>query len=150
MVFLQLNSSSVSLYVFPYYDDLALKHHSAIKLSCLKNMCSRGTLLASLNSSNIFSVIFYHVSPIYLESESICFGVSTSLSPNFIDDGKDVLSYNLHAMGGICKEGWLWYFLVKFSFGRIRKLTLDTYGCMLLNSFHCAIIIAENDINDKE
>ena len=64
-----------------------------------------------------FPIIFYRVPPIFLESESICFGTSTSLSPTFVDDGKYVLSSNLHAMGGICKEGWLWDFLIKFSFG---------------------------------
>ena len=80
-------------------------------------MCSRGTLLASLNSSIVFPYFFYHVPLIFLESESICFGAPTLLIPTLFDDLKDVLSYNLHGMGGICKEGWLWDFLIQFSFG---------------------------------
>ena len=67
---------------------------------------------------NFLKLFFiYHVPPIFLDFESICFGASTMLIPKFIDNIKGVLSYNLHAMGGICKEGWLWDFLIKLSFG---------------------------------
>ena len=94
-----------------------LKHHYKLQLSLLLNMCSRGTLFASLKSSILFPIIFYRVLPIFLGLEIVYLGVSTSLNPTFVDDGKDMLSNNRHAMGGICKEGWLWYFLIKFSFG---------------------------------
>ena len=100
---LQQNSSSLLLYVFPSSDALVLKHYSALQLSWLLNMCSRGTLLASLNSSIFFPILFYRVPPTILESESICFGASTLPIPTFVDDGKDVLSYKLHVMRGICK-----------------------------------------------
>ena len=113
-------------------------------------MCSRGTLLASFKSTIFFPVLFYHVPPIFLESYSICFGAPTSMSPTFLDDGKDVLSYNLHTMGGICKEGWLSDFLIKFSFGWLQNLTSATYGWMLEHSLHYDVIVAGDVINDKE
>ena len=50
------------------------------------NMCSRVTLLSSLNSSIFFSYYFYPAPPIFLELESIFFGASTSLSPTFAED----------------------------------------------------------------
>ena len=53
---------------------------------------------------NFFPHYFLSCTPIFLELESICFGAPTSLSPNFVDDGEYVLSYNLHAMGGICNK----------------------------------------------
>ena len=95
-------------------------------------------------------IIFYLVPPIFIDSESIYFGAPTSLSPTLFDNVKDVLSYNLHTMGGICKKVWLWDFLIKFSFGRLHNLTSDTYEWMLEHSSHCAVIVAENDIYDKE
>ena len=112
-------------------------------------MCSIGTLLASLNSSIFFPVIFYHVSPIFIESESICFGAPTSLRPTIVEDEKNVLISKLHAMGGICKEGWLWDFLIKFSFGLLQKLTSGTFGWMLEHSKLFAFIVADDEINDK-
>ena len=63
-----------------------------------------------------FPIIIYHVPPIFFESEGICFGALASQIPTFVDYGKYVLSYNLHEMVGIYQEGWLWYFLIKFSF----------------------------------
>ena len=57
---LQRNFSSLSLYVFPSSDALVLNHHSALQFAWLLNMCSRGTLLASLNSSIFF--IYYSLS----------------------------------------------------------------------------------------
>ena len=87
------------------------------KISWLLDMCSRGTLLASLNSSKKHIYYFYRVLPIFVESESISFCASTSLRPTLVHYGKSVLSYNLHAMKGICKEGWLGDFLIKFYFG---------------------------------
>ena len=71
------------------------------------------------------------------------------MSPTFVDDGKDALSNNLHAMGGICKEGLLWDFLIKFSFGCLQNLTPDTYHRMLEHSSHCAIVVTDDDINDE-
>ena len=62
---LKLNSSYLSLYVFPSCDYLVLKHHSALKFSWLLNMCSRGTLLASLNPSIVFYLFFFIM---YLQS----------------------------------------------------------------------------------
>ena len=91
-----------------------------------------------------------HVPPIFLDLESICFVAPTLLSPTFVDDGKYVLSYNLHAMGGICKEGWLWDFLIKFYFGLIQNLTPDTYQRMLEHSSHCAIVVTDDDVNDEK
>ena len=62
-------------------------------------------------------IIFNHVPQIFLDLDSICFGATISLSPTFVDEGKHVLINNLHAMGGIWNEGWLWDFLIKVSFG---------------------------------
>ena len=70
--------------------------------------------------------------------------------PTFVEDGKYVLSYNLHAMGGIYKEGWLWDSLIKFSFGLLQNLTLYTFGWIPENSSYCAVIVANDDINDEE
>ena len=53
-------------------------------------------------------------------------------------------------MVGICKEGWLWDLLIKFSFGCLQNLTPDTYQRILEYSLHCAVIVADDDINDKE
>ena len=60
---LQRNLLSLSLYVFPYSDALVLKHHSALQFSRLLNMCSRGTLLASLNSLIVFFLFFFIMYP---------------------------------------------------------------------------------------
>ena len=65
---LQRNSSSLSLYVFPSSNALVLKHHSALQLSWLLNMFSRGTLLASLNSSIVFYLFFFIMYPQYFLS----------------------------------------------------------------------------------
>ena len=88
---LQWNSSSVSLDIFPSSGTLVLKHHSALQLSWLLNMCTRGTWIASLNSSIIFYLLFFimysksflswiasalvyphHWSLIYLTMEKMC------------------------------------------------------------------------------
>ena len=60
---LQRNSSSLSLYIFPSSDALVLKHHSALQFSWQLNMCSRGTLLAALNSSIVFPYSFKSCTP---------------------------------------------------------------------------------------
>ena len=73
-----------------------VKHVFKRKLNCLTQLFNCFLLL-----------FFYHVPPIFLDSDSIYFGAFTSPSLTFVDNGKDVLSYNLHSMGGICKEGWL-------------------------------------------
>ena len=91
-----------------------------------------------------FLIIFYHVPPIYLKSESICVGAPTSLSTTFVDNWKYLLSNNLHAMVGIYKEWWLWYFLINFSFGWLQNLTSYTYGCILEHRSHFSFIIAYN------
>ena len=81
---LQQNSSSLSLYVFPYSNALVLNHHFSLQFSWMLNFCSIGTLLASLNSSIVFPLFcLYHIPPIFIESERICFGASTSVSPTF-------------------------------------------------------------------
>ena len=122
-----------------------------IQLSLLLNMYSRGTLLASLNSSIVLSsIIFYHVTPIFLESESIWFCASPFMSPTFSDYGKYVLRNNLNEMGGICKEGRLWVLIITFSFGLLQNLTSGNFGWMLEHISHCAVIVTENEINDKE
>ena len=128
---LHRNSSYVSLYVFPSYVFLFLKHHSILQLSLLLNMCSRGNLRDSLNYWIFFRIIFYRVPQIFLESESISFGESTSLIPTFVDDGKIMRSNNLHMMGGIYKEGWIWDSLIKFSFGWLQKLASGTFVWMI-------------------
>ena len=138
------------LYIFPSSDVIVLNYQYALQLSLLLNMCSRGSLLSSLKSSMFSPYYFYHLPPIFLESYSIFFGASTFLSPTFFDNGKYVLSYKLHAMGGICKEGWLWNFLIKFSFGWLHNLISGTFGWMLEHSLHCAVIVADYDINYKE
>ena len=150
MLCLQRNLSSVSLYVFPSSSAIVLKHHSTLQLSLLLNMCSRGTLLDSLNSSKKIPILFYRVPPIFLELGRICFGTPRLLNPTIVDDGKYVLINNLHAMGGICKEGCIWGFLIKFSFGLLQNLTSGTFGWMLEHSLYCAIIISDDENNDKE
>ena len=50
----QRNPSSLLLYSLPYSDALVLEHWSALHLTWLLNMCSRGTLLACCNSTNFF------------------------------------------------------------------------------------------------
>ena len=60
---LQRNSSSLLLYAFPSSDALVLNHHSALQLSWLLNMCSRGALIASLNYSIVFSLFFFIIYP---------------------------------------------------------------------------------------
>ena len=112
-------------------------------------MCSREIFLASLNSS-IFFYSFYHAPPICLESDIIWFGASASLRLTFVDSGKYVLSYNLHVMGVIYKEGWLLYLLLKFFFWWIQNLNLGTFVWMLDQNPHCAIIVSDDDINDKK
>ena len=84
---------------------LNVKHVFKRNLTCLNQL---------LNC--FLPIIFYHVPPIFIESESICFGAPTLMSPIFSDNGKDVLINNLHAMGRICKELWTWDFLIKISF----------------------------------
>ena len=54
---------------------------------------------------------------------------------------------NLHYMGGICKEEWHWYLLIKLSFWWIHNLTSGTYLWMLDISSHCAVIVAYKEIN---
>ena len=144
---LQHNSSSLLFYVFTYCDSLVLKHHSALQLSSLLNMCSRGTLLASLNSSMFFPLLFYRAHPICLESYGICFVTSTSLSLTFIDNVKYMLSYKLRSMVEICKEVWLWDFPMNFSFGCLQNLTSGTCGWMFHHILHCAFIVTDDDIN---
>ena len=63
VVFLQRNSSSLSLYVFPSSDALILKHHSELQFLWMLNMCPRGALLASLNSSIFFPYYFLSCTP---------------------------------------------------------------------------------------
>ena len=81
-----------------------------------------------------FPILFNHVPPIFFESESICSGAPTSLRLTIIDDVKDVLGHNLNAMGGICKKGRLWDFLIKFPFRCLKNLTSDTNALMLEHS----------------
>ena len=113
-------------------------------------MCLRGTLLAALKSSIFPPILFNHVPPIFFEWESICFGAPTSLSPTFVDNGKDVLSYKLHAMGGIFKKGRLWDLHIKFIFLCLKNLTSDTNDWMLEHSLHCSVVVANDYIDDKE
>ena len=53
-------------------------------------------------------------------------------------------------MGGIYKEGWLWDFRVKLSFGLLQNLTSGIFVRMLDNSLHCDVIVTYDDINDKK
>ena len=111
---------------------------------------SRWTLLAPLNSSIIFSYSFLSFSTNMSWVGVHCFGAPTFLSLTFVDDGKYVISYNLHAMGGVCKEGWIWGFLIKFSFRWIQNLSSGTFGWMLEHTLHGAVIIFDDVINDKK
>ena len=113
-------------------------------------MCSRGILLASLNSSIFSPILFYRVPPIFSEPGGICFGAPALQIPTFVDNGEDVFCNYLHAMGGVRKEGWLGDIFMKLSFIRLKNLTLGTFGWMLEHSSHHASIVAENYINDKE
>ena len=55
--------SSVPLYDFPSSGALVFKYRSALKFSRPLNMCSRGTLLASLNTFIVFSYCFSSCTP---------------------------------------------------------------------------------------
>ena len=66
------------------------------------------------NILNFSLIIIYHIPPLFIESERICFGKSSLLRLAIVKNGRYVIRNNLHAMGGICKEGWHWYFLIKF------------------------------------
>ena len=63
--------------------------------------------------------------------------------------GLEQVNY-LHTMGGVRKEGWLGNVCMKISFRRLKNLTSGIFGWMLEHSLHCAVIVAEYDINDKE
>ena len=80
------------------------------------------------------SIFFYHAPPIFLESEGICFCAPTSQIPTFFENGEDVFCNYLHAMGGICKEGYIWDSLINFSFGWIQNLTSGTFGWIIEHS----------------
>ena len=95
-------------------------------------------------------ILFYRLPPIFLDSEGICFGAPASLIPTFVDDGEYMFFNNLHAMGKVCKKGWLWDFCIKLYFGLLKSLTSGTFGLMLDHSSHCAAIVTDYDINDKE
>ena len=95
------------------------------------------------------SIIIYHIPPIFLEYERIWFGAYTSLRLTIVNNGKYVLSNKLHAMGGICREGWNRYFIIKFSFWWLHNLTSGTYWWIIEHSSYCAVIVTYNYINDK-
>ena len=151
LIVLQQNSSSLSLYIFTSYYALVLKHHFALQLSWFfKHVFKRNLTCLTQLFNYFFTIVFHYVPSIFIESESICFGASTSLSPTFIEVGKYVISYNLHDMGGICKEVWLWYLLINFCFGWLQNLTSGTFGWILGQKLHCAVIVTDDDINDKK
>ena len=97
-----------------------------------------------------FPIIFYHVPPIFFDPDGICFGTLASQIPTFVDDAEDVFCKYLHTMGGVRKEGWLGGLCMKLSFQRLNNLTSGTFGWMLEHSSHRAVIVADDDINDKE
>ena len=103
-----------------------VKGIESIKLNG-ENSVRGGPYLPHSTLQFFLPIIFYHVPPIFLDSESICFGAPTLLSPTFVDDGKYVLSNKLHSMGRIYKKLLLWDFLIKFSFGCLQNLTPDNY-----------------------
>ena len=53
-------------------------------------------------------------------------------------------------MGRVRKERWLGHIFMKLSFWWLKNLILGTFGWMLEHSSHCSVIVAYNDINDKE
>ena len=53
-------------------------------------------------------------------------------------------------MLGVRKEGWLGDIFMKISFQRLKNLTSGTFGWMLEHISHRAVIVADNDTNDKE
>ena len=61
-----------------------------------------------------------------------------------------MLDHNLNAMGGICNKGRLWDLHIKFPFRCLKNLTSDTNAWMLDYSSHCAVLVAEDYIDDKE
>ena len=48
------------------------------------------------------------------------------------------------------KKVWLWDFLIKFSFGWLQNLILDTFGWMIEKSSHCSVIFSNDEINAKK
>ena len=79
---------------------------------------------------NCFYLLFFIMYPQYLLSQRASALVHPHLWDLLFYDRKYVLSYNLHAMGGIRKKGWLWDFLISFSFRWLQKLTSGTFGWM--------------------
>ena len=71
----------------------------------VKNVFKRNLTCLTQFSFPPFPILFYRVTLIFIESESICFGSSTLTRLTFVDKRKDVLRYNLHGIGRICKEG---------------------------------------------
>ena len=145
---LHRNLPSISLHVFPSSYAIVLKHQSVIQFSWLLNICSRGTLLASLNSS-IFWYSFLSCRPNLSWVRYHLLWCIHIAEPYFRWRWNDVISNNLHEMGVICKEIWIWDFLIKFSFGWLQILTSRIFGWMIENSLHCAVIVSDDDINDK-
>ena len=100
---------------------------------------------------NFFSLFLFIVYPqSFFERKGVCFGAPESHIPTFVENGENVLCNYLHAMGGVRKEGWLGDIFMKLSFRLPKNLTSGTFGWMLEHSSHCAVIVADDDINDKE
>ena len=109
----------------------------------------KGNLTFHTKLFNCFTpIIFYHVPPIFLDKEGICFGAPSSHIPPFVEDGEDVFCNYLHVMGGIRKGVWLGDFCMKFSSQQIKKLTLGTFVWMLEHISHRAVIVADDKINE--
>ena len=129
---LQRNFSSLLLYFFPSSDALVLKHHYALQFALLLNMCLRGDLLASLNSSIVFFLFFF-----ILYSQSF---LSRRASALVHPHHRSLLSLTMEKMcfattftrweGSASKDGSRIYFL-RFPFDDLRTWTrapLD--GCL--------------------
>ena len=118
---------------------MTVKHVFKRNITCLTQL---------FNCFSLFFFIMYP--PICFEPEGICFGAPASQIPTFVDNGEDVFCNYLHAMGGVRKEGWIGDIFMKLSFWWLKNLTSGTFGWMLEHSSHRAVIVADNDINDKE
>ena len=97
-----------------------------------------------------FPILFYHFPPICLELEC-----TALVHPHFWASLLSLMENMWLATifmrwGGVCKEGWLWGFLIKFSFRWIQNLSSGTFGWMLEHTLHGAVIIFDDVINDKK
>ena len=64
-------------------------------------------------------------------------------------NGKDIINNKLHAMVGICKEGFHWDLIMNISFEWLDPLNSFISLWIIKHIFHCNVATTYDDINDK-